>query len=93
MGIHNLVVVLNPKPCPTVVYSKPKTVNYQGIHKRIVMRQDDGDEVGAMRICPLHASLPVEFYQRVFDEAPAGTRKLVVATNIAETSITVPGIK
>ena len=42
----------------------------QGIHKRIVQRQADGDEVGAMRICPLHASLPVEFYQRVFDPPP-----------------------
>ncbi len=37
--------------------------------------------------------MPIEFYQRVFDEPPQGTRKLVVATNIAETSITVPGIK
>ena len=46
-----------------------------------------------LRICMLHSSLPVEFYQRVFDEPPDGTRKLVVATNIAETSITVPGIK
>jgi len=65
----------------------------QGIHRRIIQRQADGEEVCAMRICPLHASLPVEFYQRVFDEPPEGTRKLVVATNIAETSITVPGIK
>ena len=49
--------------------------------------------MAGLRICPLHSQLPVEFYQRVFDEPPAGTRKLVVATNIAETSITVPGIK
>ncbi len=49
--------------------------------------------MASMRICPLHASLPVEFYQRVFDPPPEGCRKLVVATNIAETSITVPGIK
>jgi ATP-dependent RNA helicase DHX8/PRP22 len=65
----------------------------QGAHRRIVQRQEDGEEVAGLRICPLHSSLPVEFYQRVFDEPPAGTRKLVVATNIAETSITVPGIK
>ena len=65
----------------------------QGAHRRILQRQQDGEEVAGMRICPLHSSLPVEFYQRVFDEPPTGTRKLVVATNIAETSITVPGIK
>mmetsp|Transcript_39431 Transcript_39431/g.79046 ORF Transcript_39431/g.79046 Transcript_39431/m.79046 type:complete len:196 (+) Transcript_39431:1-588(+) len=65
----------------------------QGIHRKVMQRLDDGEEVAGLRICPLHASLPVEFYQRVFDEPPDGTRKLVVATNIAETSITVPGIK
>ncbi len=65
----------------------------QGIHKQIVQRQAEGEFVASMRICPLHASLPVEFYQRVFDAPPEGCRKLVVATNIAETSITVPGIK
>ena len=34
-----------------------------------------------LRICMLHSSLPVEFYQRVFDEPPDGTRKLVVSRN------------
>lgn len=45
-----------------------------------------------MRVCPLHASLPPEFYSRVFDEVPEDTRKLVVSTNVAETSVTVNGI-
>ena len=35
----------------------------QGIHRRILQRQADGGAVAGMRICPLHASLPVEFYQ------------------------------
>jgi HrpA-like RNA helicase len=65
----------------------------QGAHRRILQMQEEGLEVAGLRICPLHSQLPIEFYQRVFDEPPEGTRKLVVATNIAETSITVPGIK
>ncbi|KAF2453159.1 P-loop containing nucleoside triphosphate hydrolase protein [Lineolata rhizophorae] len=41
---------------------------------------------------PLHASLlPLE-QRRVFPPAPPGRRKVVVATNVAETSITIPDI-
>jgi hypothetical protein len=35
----------------------------QGIHRRVLQRQADGEAVAGLRICPLHASLPVEFYQ------------------------------
>ena len=31
-------------------------------------------------------------WQEAFGESSAGTRKVVVATNIAETSVTIPGI-
>lgn len=43
--------------------------------------------------CPLFAALPPSQQQKVFDPAPANTRKVILATNIAETSITIPGIK
>lgn len=42
---------------------------------------------------PIYAALPQEAQLRVFQPAPLGTRKVVLATNIAETSITIPGIK
>mgnify|MGYP004462583967 CR=1 FL=1 len=42
---------------------------------------------------PLYASLPAEQQVRAFHSVPANTRKLVIATNIAETSVTVPGIR
>ncbi|KAF2760900.1 P-loop containing nucleoside triphosphate hydrolase protein [Pseudovirgaria hyperparasitica] len=42
---------------------------------------------------PLFAALPQIAQQRVFDKAPHFTRKVILATNIAETSITVPGIR
>lgn len=44
-------------------------------------------------VCPLYAALPFEQQVSVFDPPPANTRKVVLATNIAETSITIPGIK
>ena len=43
--------------------------------------------------CPLFAALPPSQQQTVFDPAPKNTRKVILATNIAETSITIPGIK
>ncbi len=42
------------------------------------------------RVLPLHSSLSTIEQQRVFDIPPATVRKIVVATNIAETSITIP---
>ena len=41
---------------------------------------------------PIYSGLPTEEQLRVFAPPPPGTRKVVVATNIAETSITIDGI-
>lgn len=45
-----------------------------------------------MTILPLHSSLSTEQQQKVFKKAPHGTRKVVVSTNVAETSVTVEDI-
>lgn len=42
---------------------------------------------------PLHGRLQPNEQQKVFEETPQGKRKVVFATNSAETSITIPGIK
>lgn len=41
---------------------------------------------------PLYASLQSVSQQRIFKPAVEGTRKVILATNLAETSITIPGI-
>lgn len=41
---------------------------------------------------PLFSTLPPQQQQLVFEPTPAGSRKVVVATNIAETSITINGV-
>lgn len=44
-------------------------------------------------VLPLFAALPQSAQQRVFQPAPARTRKIILATNIAETSVTVSGVR
>ncbi|KAK4382590.1 Pre-splicing factor ATP-dependent RNA helicase DEAH10 [Sesamum angolense] len=44
-------------------------------------------------VIPIFASLPSEKQMKVFMPAPVGFRKVILATNIAETSVTIPGIK
>ena len=46
-----------------------------------------------MHIIPLYSLLPTEKQMKVFKPPPVGTRLVVVATNVAETSLTIPGIR
>lgn len=46
-----------------------------------------------MVVCPVHASLPSHQQVAIFKPTPGGCRKVVLATNIAETSITIPGVR
>jgi ATP-dependent RNA helicase DHX8/PRP22 len=51
-----------------------------------------GPTVPELIILPVYAALPSEMQTQIFDPAPPGARKVVLATNIAETSITIDGI-
>uniref|UniRef100_A0A060TCL8 RNA helicase n=1 Tax=Blastobotrys adeninivorans TaxID=409370 RepID=A0A060TCL8_BLAAD len=51
-----------------------------------------GNKVPDMIVCPIYANLPPELQARIFEPTPPGARKVVLATNIAETSITIDGI-
>ncbi|KAJ0979853.1 hypothetical protein J5N97_015327 [Dioscorea zingiberensis] len=48
---------------------------------------------GALHVLPLYAMLPANAQLRVFADVPEGKRLVVVATNVAETSLTIPSIK
>jgi ATP-dependent RNA helicase DHX29 len=50
-----------------------------------------GDE-NSFRLYPLHSTLSSDNQSAVFDVPPQGVRKIVIATNIAETGITIPDI-
>lgn len=44
-------------------------------------------------VCPLYAALPPEKQMKAFRPTPPRARKVVLSTNIAETSVTIPGIR
>ena len=50
-------------------------------------------DASTIQALELHGRLQIEDQQKVFDPTPPGKRKIVFATNSAETSITIPGIK
>lgn len=46
-----------------------------------------------VHILPLYSQLPTKEQLRIFEEGPPGSRLIVLATNVAETSLTIPGIR
>ncbi len=44
-------------------------------------------------LCPLHGELELSAQRAAIEPAPAGKRKVVLATNIAETSLTIDGVR
>ena len=45
-----------------------------------------------LSILPIYSQMPADLQAKIFDKAAPGVRKVIVATNIAETSLTVDGI-
>ncbi|KDN47150.1 P-loop containing nucleoside triphosphate hydrolase protein [Tilletiaria anomala UBC 951] len=57
--------------------------------RRRISKQPPDD----MLVLPMYAALGSDASMAVFQPTPPRTRKIVLATNIAETSVTIPGIK
>ncbi|KAF7616549.1 P-loop containing nucleoside triphosphate hydrolase protein [Aspergillus flavus] len=62
---------------------------------------DDGFDLGEeamgsstrVHVLPLYSQLPTKEQLRVFEPPPEGSRLIILATNVAETSLTIPGIR
>ncbi|EGR31544.1 hypothetical protein IMG5_107640 [Ichthyophthirius multifiliis] len=51
-----------------------------------------GNKIGELIICPIYSSLPSDMQAKIFEKTPQGSRKVVLSTNIAETSVTIDNI-
>ena len=63
----------------------------ESLGKLLMQRGEDTHP--QLNVVLLFAAMPPEEQMKVFEETPKGTRKIVLATNIAETSLTIPGIR
>lgn len=59
------------------------------IHERLAELKD----VAPLTVLPIYSQLPSDLQAKIFQRTSDRTRKCVVATNIAETSLTVDGIR
>ena len=50
-------------------------------------------KINNLLVYPIYASLPIKEQSKIFEKIPNNCFKLIIATNIAETSITLPNIK
>ncbi|XP_063169353.1 pre-mRNA-splicing factor ATP-dependent RNA helicase PRP16 isoform X1 [Candoia aspera] len=60
--------------------------------EQIVEHLEELENAPALAVLPIYSQLPSDLQAKIFQKAPDGVRKCIVATNIAETSLTVDGI-
>lgn len=58
---------------------------------RQVAKQLDGQEYPPLKVFPLYAALPTHQQLEAFKPSAPGMRKLILSTNVAETSVTIGG--
>ncbi|KAK3746392.1 hypothetical protein QZH41_018203 [Actinostola sp. cb2023] len=51
-----------------------------------------GSKIKELLILPIYSTLPSDLQAKIFEPTPPGARKVILATNIAETSLTINGI-
>ncbi|KAF2302787.1 hypothetical protein GH714_008377 [Hevea brasiliensis] len=76
-----------------ILYSKTPCEDYvEGAVKQAMTIHITSPPVPKLLILPIYSQLPADLQAKIFQKAEDGARKCIVATNIAETSLTVDGI-
>ncbi|XP_047365183.1 ATP-dependent RNA helicase DHX33-like isoform X1 [Vespa velutina] len=63
------------------------------VNAKQVAKQLDGKGYPPLKVFPLYSALPTHQQLEAFKPAPTGMRKLIFSTNVAETSVTIGGIR
>lgn len=88
MGIH----LTKPLPGDILIFLPGQESIETCIEVLSQFAQSEGAQVRPLLLLPIYSSLPPDEQVRIYQSTPPGVRKVVVATNIAETSITIDGV-
>ncbi|ROL67192.1 ATP-dependent helicase HrpB [Pseudomonas chlororaphis] len=87
--LQTILEALNDEHGSLLVFL-PGQAEIRRVHQQLVEALGEGSDV---LLCPLHGELDLAAQRAAIDPAPAGQRKVVLATNIAETSLTIDGVR
>lgn len=75
-----------------IFYGETKFVLYFSERANDLKSYKKSRSLKKLWVLPLYGSLPMNEQLKVFENTQRNTRKVIVATNIAETSLTISGI-
>ncbi len=87
--VNTVLEALNDETGSLLVFL-PGQAEIRRVHQQLSEALGEGGDV---LLCPLHGELDLNAQRAAIDPAPAGKRKVVMATNIAETSLTIDGVR
>lgn len=87
--VQTVLQALADEPGSLLVFL-PGQAEIRRVHEQLQERLGSRPEV---LLCPLHGELELGAQRAAIELAPAGKRKVVLATNLAETSLTIDGVR
>ncbi|MCQ4317010.1 ATP-dependent helicase HrpB [Stutzerimonas zhaodongensis] len=87
--VQTVLQALDEEPGSVLVFL-PGQAEIRRVNDALAEQLADRPEV---LLCPLHGELELTAQRAAIELAPAGRRKVVLATNIAETSLTIEGVR
>ncbi len=87
--VQTVLQALDEEPGSVLVFL-PGQAEIRRVNDALTEQLTDRGEV---MLCPLHGELELAAQRAAIEPAPAGKRKVVLATNIAETSLTIEGVR
>ncbi|MGY3260299.1 ATP-dependent helicase HrpB [Pseudomonas chlororaphis] len=87
--VQTLLDALNDESGSVLVFL-PGQAEIRRVHQQLADALGERPEI---LLCPLHGELDLAAQRAAIEPAPPGKRKVVLATNIAETSLTIDGVR
>ncbi|NNB46725.1 ATP-dependent helicase HrpB [Pseudomonas chlororaphis] len=87
--VQTIVEALNDESGSVLVFL-PGQAEIRRVHQQLADALGERPEI---LLCPLHGELDLAAQRAAIEPAPPGQRKVVLATNIAETSLTIDGVR